>query len=537
MASQLSQYVKAPMEAFRHPIFIIAIINVAVAFFAFIKDIALAAYLGTSVQADALTLAFFIPDSIGNNMFAGAISVVCVPVFSRLLALKEMERLRLSIKHIAIRFLLISLLLMTTTYWFASDITRWLGGTSSKELAELTLPLLHLLLPTIVLFVAIAIGTAVLQTNQNFFVPALAPLLFNIIFLGGVIYCIISEISIGNGISMIAKAITFGVGLMAIWVIITWFKSMTQMGITQTKSESTTSIGWSYDWMVMLRTFMPYVLILISIQMTYLAERYIISSFEQGAVAALNYSFRLSQFPIWVFVAAVSVVILPSLSKYIALGLREETNSVMLHAIRGVILIVLPSMLFLFFLREAIISALFERGAFDAHSVLLTSSILEGYSLSVLSQAISLVCLRYFLARSQLVKVVAIFVVTAVITILIDMGLVQIIGLRGIGYGAAIGALLNTALLLYLLWKCIRPRFRTIVVELKLYCKVLITPLIYFLTMRVVWFSIPTNNSVPAVFFIFLVGSLFLIVYYFTLRRIWTSLFSELLSNKERGVL
>jgi putative peptidoglycan lipid II flippase len=537
MASSLNRYLRKLNEAIRQPIFVIAIINLVVAIVAFAKDIALAAYVGTSIHADALTLAFFIPDSIGNSIFAGAISVVCVPLFSRLVALKEMERLRLSIRQVTIRFFLISILLMSTAYWFATEIIGWLESTSSTELAQLTLPLIRLLLPTIVLFVVIAIGTAVLQTIQRFFVPALAPLLFNIIFMGGVVYCILSETSVGIGVSRIALAITLGVSLMTIWVVISWYKSTTQLVIIQSKSATKPDSSSSNDWMDMLRMFIPYVVILLSIQSIYLAERYMITSFDSGTVAALNYSFRLTQFPIWVFVSAVSVVILPSLSKYMALGLHEETKSVMLHAIRGVIIIVLPSMLFLFFLREAIISALFQRGAFDAHSVILTSSILEGYSLSILCQAISLICLRYFLAKRKLATVLTIFVITAVATIVVDVGLIHILGSRGIGFGAAIGALLNAILLLYLLWKDLRPRFRSIVAELNFYFKVLSIPIIYFPIMRVIWFWLPTNISVIALIFILIVGSLFLLGYYLILRWYWPSFINEFNLGKEMNIL
>src|SRR5690554_1072407 len=127
----------------------------------------------------------------------------------------------------------------------------------------------------------------------------------------------------------------------------------------------------------MLRIFLPYIVILFSLQAVYLAERYLVTAFDSGTTSALNYAFRLTQFPVWVFVSAVSIVILPSLSRHLAVGEVKEVRVVMVNAFRIVILVVLPSTLFLFLLREPLIIALFQRGAFDSRSVVLTTSILE----------------------------------------------------------------------------------------------------------------------------------------------------------------
>ncbi len=534
MALSINRIVNCAMSSFKQPIIALAVINVAVALVAFIKDIALAAFAGTSLQADALTLAYFLPDSIGNNMFAAAIAVVCVPVFSRLLALDNILRLRISIKQVSVRFLTISVLLLIIVYAYSEMITSWLAS-SNPELDLAILPLFRLLLPTIVLFVVVAIGTAVLQTLRSFFVPALAPLLFNFIFLGGVIYCFMLGLSVETGVHSIASAITLGVGLMALLIAVNWYKAISRIQISLNTNSTTSTNHSSEDWMDMMRIFIPYVVILFSIQAIYLAERFIITSFDSGTAAALSYAFRLTQFPVWVFVSAVSIVILPSLSKHLALGQRTEASLVMVNAFRGVVLIAIPSTIFLFLLREPLIMALFQRGAFDSHSVLLTSSIVEGYSLSVLSQSISLLCLRYFLAERQLFTVLSIFTFTAFITILLDFWLTHIMGPRGIGYGAAIGAFLNAILLLCMLWKNIRPTLKVIFLELRLYCIAILMALMYFPFSKIVWFWIPVHSNLTAIFFILLTGCLFLICYFFTLRRYWPSLFTALNINWGKG--
>ncbi|MEX1029636.1 MAG: lipid II flippase MurJ [Paenibacillaceae bacterium] len=535
MSTNTNTRYKATWSVLRQPIVVLAIVNVLVAFIAFIKDIALAAYVGTTLHADALTIAYFIPDSISNNMFAAAISIVCVPVFSRLAALEQINRLRLAIRQVSVRFIAISILMMVLAYAFSGVLIEWKNGSSNTVLDHETLALLKILLPTILLFVIFAIGTAVLQTLQRFIVPALAPLLLNLIFLGGVIYCSIAGIAIEIGVGWIALAITMGVLLTTIWIVITWYKAMSLIQATQPSIPLVSTVSASSDWLDMIRIFVPYVVILFSIQAVYFAERYIITAFDSGAAAALNYAYRLTQFPVWVFVSAVSVVILPSISKHLTLGQRGEANLVMVNAFRGVILIVVPSMLFLFFLREPLISALFQRGAFDSRSVIQTTSILEGYSLSVLSQSISLVCLRYFLAGRKLISVLSVYISTSSFTILMDIWLANVLGPRGIGYGAAIGALLNAVILLYMLWRNTRPSHKAINIELKRFRKTLMFPFIFFPTSGLIWFLLPVHTSVIAMIFISLTGCAFLLLFFFVLQRYWPELLKAINNNRGKG--
>jgi putative peptidoglycan lipid II flippase len=518
--------IKLFLDASHQPIVMLSIINILVALVAFVKDIMLAAYVGTNLHADALTLAFFLPDSFGNNMFASAITIGCIPIFSRIAALEQYDRLRSSAKYISIRFIVISFIVMTFAYGFSELITTWLNGSDGVELEQATLPLLRVMLPSTVLFVVIALGTSILQTLRRFTVPALTPLLFNFIFLLGIVACSVLGVAVENGVTWIAMSIMLGVCLMAIWIVVVWYKTMSRLPAMAGLKTDNDKVHVSSDWKQMIQIFAPYIVILFSLQAIYLAERYIITAFDSGAASALNYAFRLSQLPIWVFVAAISVVILPSLSKHLALGQQTEAGKVMVNAFRAVILIVVPCMLILFLLREPLTIALFQRGAFDARSVDLTTSILEGYSLSVLCQSISLVCLRYFLANKRLIAVLMIYASSALVTIAFDFWFTQFMGPRGIGYGATLGALLNATLLLFLLYRRLRPSLRLIVEELRLYSKTAILPVLFFAVSGLVWRWMPAINSTQTMIFVGLTLSIFLLSYYYVIRRFWPNLFA-----------
>jgi peptidoglycan biosynthesis protein MviN/MurJ (putative lipid II flippase) len=193
--------------------------------------------------------------------------------------------------------------------------------------------------------------------------------------------------------------------------------------------------------------FIPYLFILLSTQAVYFVERSLAARLDTGTVAGLNYAFRLSQFPIWVYVTAVSAVMLPALSKLTALGKKNEMQRVLANSMKQIVLISLPTALCLFILRIPIVVTLFQRGAFDSSSVQITAEILEGYSIMVIGQAVLTIGLRYFLVEGTLGYPIIVFAVTAILTIVGDFLLVPLIGAKGIGYAAAIGTGLNACLL------------------------------------------------------------------------------------------
>lgn len=523
-------------SVWKQPIAALALINAGVALIAFLKDIMLAAYTGTSLYADALTIAFFLPDSIGNNMLAAAISVASVPVFSRLAAKDQMGRLSEIVRMSTMIFLAAAFLILVLGYLFSSVIIESFGGNrGGQELIATTLPLLKLLLPTVMMFIAIAIGTAVLQTLNQFFVPAMAPLLNNLILLAGVVYCLTVGVPIDDGITGIAVIIMIGITLMALWIARASQLSLREATLAGIKNSLPIKSPRVTEWKELLHLFYPYVIILLSAQSIYLVERYLLATLDTGAAAALNYAFRLSQFPIWVFVAAVSVVILPSLSRYLALERRNDAHVEMSKAFRSVILIVLPIMLFLFVLREPMTVALFQRGAFDERSVGLTTGILEGYSLTIFSQAISLICLRYFLALRQLKAVLLVYLFSALITVGLDIAWVDQMGVRAIGYGAMVGALINALLLLGMYSRSVSLRFKDTLSHFYLYLAVLLPPVVLLPFLLGLWKFLPKYGNGYAILFIILSGFLYISVYLLSMKRFTPSMLLSLTSLMRKG--
>jgi len=406
---------------------VVAALNVGVALTAFFKDVFLANFLGTSLEADALSIAYFIPDAVGNNLFAHAIGVVCVPLFAR--AAGDAEAFRMTVAGALVRTQLVAGALLA----FLLAASPWLVpmfGHVSADVETLTTRLLWIMLPTILLFSLQGISSAALQSVGRFRRTTAAPLLFNGTFLAAVAACDALNASRELGALVIATGITLGVAV-SVWYV---------------REPLTAAVkARPLKHVPVLKAMLPYLAILLSMQAVYFVERLLASRSGEGIVAGLSYAFRLAQFPIWTLIAAVTVVILPTLAQDVASGRDDRVRATMSRALQYGLLGTVPIAALLYLLRLPVVSALFERGAFDATSVRVTASFLEGYALSIPGQAIALIGLRYFLARGLWKEPVWIAVGSAALTIAADLAGTPRFGPSFMGYAAAIGATAQAA--------------------------------------------------------------------------------------------
>ncbi len=434
---------------------VVMVVNSLLAVVALLREVFFALYLGTSSQADALLVAFFIPDTVGNNLLAVAVGVAAVPVFSKLYIDKDFSRLYAGVKGTLKAFGLLSLFLVILFAIFAGEITGSLGKGFTGETSLLCLRLFYIMIPAVVLYPIFTIGSAVMQVFNRFFVPAVGPVLFNLVFLGGIIFSYAWHFSLTEGARFIAFSILTAVLVMAVLVwaaiyILGIFPGRRKDIGPELLSDETNT---GRDLQKVFKMFFPYLLVLLTMQSVLYVERYLASQLGTGSVAALNYAYRVAQFPIWVFVLAIGTVALPSLSKSRGLGQESEFKGTLLKSLWAVLIITVPLACVFFLLRIPVVTILLKRGAFDAVSLQVTAGILAGYALAIVGQGIVQIGIRVFLSVEKMKQPLICLTISSLMNIALDFYLAAKLGSAGLGYGAAIGALINAVLMLYFLDK------------------------------------------------------------------------------------
>lgn len=456
-------------------------INLILAAAALFKDIFLASYLGTSMQADVFLLAYFIPDMVGNSLLVNALAISCVPLFSKLYVSGKPYLLRETITGVMAYCLSFSVIL-TIVFFLSRDVIIGMLGAGLEEGAKgLSVQLYSIIIPSLAIFPAISIGTAVLQVYGKFNAPAMAPVLFNLVFLAAIIYVYLLSVPLQAGVFLLALIIPVGVAAMAVLIWLSIGKYRINIFVRPDFARLLSPVREVRD---IFKVFFPYLGILMTFQAIQMVERYLASGLEVGSISGLNYAYRMAQFPLWVFVAAVSAVVFPSMSKDTSLGQTDNLRETFGNALNLVFVITVPLAVCLFVLRVPAVSVLLQRGSFDAGSVHITAGILAGYSLSIIFQGVVIICLRAFLAIGRYGTPLLVTITAAGLNIVLDFFLVEIYGTAGLGYGAAAGALVNSLILLVLLNRelqiCLGRRLKVMVRILAANLPVLLVAVVFY---------------------------------------------------------
>lgn len=232
---------------------------------------------------------------------------------------------------------------------------------------------------------------------------------------------------------------------MLIWV---WFPIISKYQSNNNKAEQQKSL--SSDLLTIGKNFLPYLLTILFTQLTYLVERYFASQLESGSIAGLNYAFRLVQFPLWVFVAALSSVLFPIMAKVFALGQKDRFNELLTNSIFMTLLITLPLTIILYVLRVPIVSIMLQRGEFSNYSAAITTHIMAGYTFTIIWQGFAVILVRAALTSGRVYIALLAAAFSAVATLSFDAIYVPILGAAGLGFGATLGAIVNFSLLYFL---------------------------------------------------------------------------------------
>jgi len=122
---------------------------------------------------------------------------------------------------------------------------------------------------------------------------------------------------------------------------------------------------------------------------------------EQGAAAALYYGERLYEFPLGIVGTAVAVAIFPLLSRHAAHGDRRRLGADMTLGLRLVFCLSVPAGVGLYLLAEPIVRLLFERGQFGPGDTMRAVATVAWYATGVWAFCAAQVVVRGFYALNQ----------------------------------------------------------------------------------------------------------------------------------------
>lgn len=340
---------------------------------------------GVGSELDAYVAANRIPELIVILISGGALTHAFIPIFSGHLAREDTEGAwRLSshlINMILTVALTISVFVFLIAPWLVPNVV---APGFDPQTTQNTIDMMRILLISTVIFSISGIFSGILNSHQHFLLPAIAPIMFDVGILFGVVFLLpsfgVHGIAIG---AVIGAALHFGIQV---------------PGLIHYRMKWKPELGFRDQtlWRV-IRLMLPRIGGLGVFSLNFLVMNNIASRLSVGSVSALDWGWRLMQIPQTLIGTAMGIVIFPTLAALSEVGDLDGKRDAMSGALRFILIASIPSAIGLIVVGQPMISLL-ERGAFDSSASALVYSTLSMFTLGLIVHSALEVIARSFYA-------------------------------------------------------------------------------------------------------------------------------------------
>ena len=349
------------------------------------QTLIIAQVFGVGPELDAYVAANRIPELIVILISGGALTHAFIPIFSGFLARGDLDSAwKLSSNLISTIFILalaISAIVFLLAPWLVSNLV---APGFDQTTAQTTIEMMRILLLSTIIFAISGIFSGILNSHQHFLLPALAPIMFDIGILAGVVLLLprfgVHGIALG---AVLGAALHFSIQL---------------PGLFRRRMSWRFDLGFDNPqlWRV-IRLMLPRIGGLGVFSLNFLVMNNIASRLGVGSVSALDWGWRLMQIPQTLLGTAMGIVIFPTLAALSEMNDLTGKRDAMSGALRFILISSIPSAIGLIVLGRPLIGLL-ERGAFDASASALVYSTLSMFTLGLIVHSALEVIARSFYA-------------------------------------------------------------------------------------------------------------------------------------------
>jgi len=412
------------------------------------REMAIAFAGGAGGEVDAYQIAFIIPEILNHVVASGFLSVTFIPIFASYLASDNEEEGWRIFSIVFNTFGMLLIILISIAFYFSPELVRLFApGFKNPQLFNSAVKMTRIIMPAQFFFFTGGMFMAVQFAKERFFIPALAPLLYNLgIISGGLL--------LSSRPGMWLFGVNLGMEGFAWGAVAGAFAGNCALQYVGAKRA-----GMKFYPIIDIRhpEFFKYVLLTIplmaGVSMTFSTEiflKYFGSLLSDGSIAALNYALRIMFILVGIFGQAVGVASYPFMAKLASLGKIDQLNHLLNTTLKYLLLVIPISTLFMV-LRHEIVFLLFQRGRFDPDATRITSEVLPFIMAGTFAFAAQTVVVRGYYAMQNtwfpaLFGTIAVFASLPLFFIFMKW-----LGTPGVGLGLSISAFMNSALM-FILW-------------------------------------------------------------------------------------
>ena len=401
--------------------------NIASRVLGLVREMVIAAEFGTGALTAAFTIASQVPIAVYDLLIGGMLSSALVPVFSEYTTLKDYNRSLWQLVSLVLVILTFILSLVTLLIILLAPYVTILFASGYDETVRANVSaLIRIIAPSIILLGVSGVLMGLLYALKRFTFPAFATAIFNLGIIIGALF--ISRAFEGD-----ARIVGLTLGLV-LGSALQFLLLLPDLRDFVPSFRLSARAVWHHPGLRrIIKLYVPIALSVVVANIGIVIDRNLASNTDAiQTIPWMRNATTLIQFPLGLVAAAISLAVLPSLSRLSARQDWDGYRRTLQMGLRMVLLLIVPATIGLFILAQPIVRLVFERGEFVPYDTYWTAIALRVYLLGLIFAAVDQVLIIAFYSRQDtwtpaLVGIVAIGVYLAVAVPLV--GQLQILGL------------------------------------------------------------------------------------------------------------
>lgn len=435
--SQLSTPENSEQAGIAQAAGIIALGSISSRVLGLVREQLIAYLFGATGLVSAFGIANKVPKMIYELLVGGMLSAALVPVFSQVTEQKGRPALWALFSRVASLLAIVLAALVLLLEALAPQIAWLLGGGFEPELQAALARMLRILAPAVLVFGLSGVVTGLLYTLRRFTYPAFAAAVFNL----GII--IAAPLLAGR-----LDAYSLAVGVL--------FGSVLQL-LIQIPAMRGVRFRFSLDLSDpalrrILVLYLPIALGLVVSNVQVAIDQRLASSTGESSIAWMDRATTLIQLPHGLVAVAISLAVLPTLSRLSAAGDHEGFRRTLGLGLRLVLVLIIPATLGLLVLAQPITALIFEHGKFTAYDTFWTAWALRCYLAGLVFAAIDWPLNFAFYARQDTLTPALVGILSVGVYLVVALVLIKPLGMLGLVLADSAKHVSHATVMLILTW-------------------------------------------------------------------------------------
>src|SRR3954447_18187979 len=404
----------------------------------FARDIMLAAILGAGPVADAFFVALRLPNHFRAIFAEGAFNAAFVPAYAHLYGRNETSA-KLFADRIFTLLFGAQVVLLVIAWLFMPQVIAILapGFSVDPVRGELAISLTRITFPYLLLVTLVTLYGSMLNVMHRFASAAAAPIFLNL--------SMMATLALAAFFPSAGHAAAWGVLIAGFLEYFLLAGDAARQGILPRFAPP----RLDDDVRAFFRALGPATVGSMGTQVALFADTIIATFLPAGALSALYYADRLNQLPIGVIGIAIGTVLLPEMSRRITANDHDGAMKAQRRAFDFTLLFSVPFVAAFLTVPDAIMRALFARGAFSKADAAAAGATLAAYAIGLIPFVLIRSAVATFYARKDTATPVRASLTGIAVNVALKIALMGSLAQIGLALATAVGVWTNLLLVLF----------------------------------------------------------------------------------------